>query len=52
MAPSYFVASEERSPGCTHVLLILSGSVASIKAPLIVSELMSVRSPSFVVLSP
>ncbi|GJE95450.1 flavoprotein [Phanerochaete sordida] len=36
-----FVAEEEREPGYTHVVLILTGSVASIKAPLIVSELLN-----------
>ncbi|KAF8627370.1 hypothetical protein AX17_006185 [Amanita inopinata Kibby_2008] len=36
-----FVAESERSPGHTHVLLITTGSVASIKAPLIVKELLS-----------
>lgn len=37
-----FVAETERVPGYTHVLLITTGSVASIKAPLIVKELLSV----------
>lgn len=41
MAP--FVASAERTDGAVHVLLITTGSVASVKAPLIVSELLSVR---------
>ncbi|KAF7323866.1 O-methylsterigmatocystin oxidoreductase [Mycena kentingensis (nom. inval.)] len=36
---SSFVADEQRVPGCTHVLLITTGSVASVKAPLIVQEL-------------
>jgi len=35
-----FVAERERAEGCTHVLLITTGSVASIKAPLIVAELL------------
>ncbi|TEB40071.1 flavo protein [Coprinellus micaceus] len=35
-----FVASEQRRPGRIHVLLVTTGSVASIKAPLIVRELM------------
>ncbi|KAH9891851.1 flavoprotein [Cubamyces lactineus] len=39
--PRRFVAEEERTPGCTHVLLITTGSVASIKAPLIVAELLT-----------
>lgn len=38
-----FVAESERCPNHTHVLLITTGSVASIKAPLIVKELLSVR---------
>ncbi|KIY46667.1 flavo protein [Fistulina hepatica ATCC 64428] len=37
--PRKFIASEERQDGCTHVVLITTGSVASIKAPLIVREL-------------
>jgi len=41
MAPPLFVAEQERKPGCTHVVLIVTGSVASIKAPLIVSELLN-----------
>lgn len=41
MADHLFVAERERKEGYTHVLLILTGSVASIKAPLIVSELLS-----------
>ncbi|KAI0667733.1 flavoprotein [Trametes maxima] len=36
-----FVAEQERTPGYTHVLLMTTGSVASIKAPLIVAELLS-----------
>ncbi|KAH9936590.1 flavoprotein [Fomitopsis serialis] len=36
-----FVAEQERTEGHTHVLLITTGSVASIKAPLIVTELKS-----------
>jgi hypothetical protein len=38
-----FVAESERRPNHTHVLLITTGSVASIKAPLIVKELRLVR---------
>ena len=38
-----FVADDERKAGHTHVILITTGSVASIKAPLIVSELLTVR---------
>ncbi|KAH9948868.1 flavoprotein [Amylocystis lapponica] len=41
MARTIFIAEQNRSPGCTHVLLMTTGSVASIKAPLIVSELLS-----------
>ncbi|EIW59354.1 flavo protein [Trametes versicolor FP-101664 SS1] len=39
--PRKFVAEDERTPGNTHVLLITTGSVASIKAPLIVAELLA-----------
>jgi len=42
-----FVAELERSPDHTHVLLITTGSVASIKAPLIVQELLKVSSRVF-----
>jgi phosphopantothenoylcysteine decarboxylase len=38
-----FVAENERTDGYTNVLLITTGSVASIKAPLIVSELLQVN---------
>ncbi|KAI0357537.1 flavoprotein [Trametes cingulata] len=38
-----FVAENERVPGCTHVLLMTTGSVASIKAPLIVAELLTYK---------
>ncbi|KAI0085139.1 flavoprotein [Irpex rosettiformis] len=41
MAKPLFISEEERTDGFTHVVLILSGSVASIKAPLIVSELLT-----------
>ena len=44
--PRQFVAELERSPDHTHVLLITTGSVASIKAPLIVRELLRVSTPS------
>ncbi|TFY72594.1 hypothetical protein EVG20_g414 [Dentipellis fragilis] len=40
-AASKFIASERRRPNTTNVLLMLSGSVASIKAPLIVKELLT-----------
>jgi len=36
-----FIAESERQEGFAHVLLITTGSVASVKAPLIVSELLS-----------
>jgi phosphopantothenoylcysteine decarboxylase len=45
-ATALFVAEKERTPGHIHVLLITTGSVASIKAPLIISELLSVRPPA------
>ncbi|KAF8547450.1 flavoprotein [Imleria badia] len=38
--PRQFVAEVERAPDHTHVVLITTGSVASIKAPLIVRELL------------
>ncbi|KIM89466.1 hypothetical protein PILCRDRAFT_95273 [Piloderma croceum F 1598] len=41
MTKQLFVADAERKEGFAHVLLITTGSVASIKAPLIVSELLS-----------
>jgi len=41
MTKQRFVAESERKSGFTHVLLITTGSVASIKAPLIVSELLA-----------
>ena len=37
------MAENERTEGFTHVVLITTGSVASIKAPLIVAELLTVR---------
>ncbi|THH06089.1 hypothetical protein EW145_g4332 [Phellinidium pouzarii] len=36
----FFEASSARAPGCVHVVLITTGSVASVKAPLIVQELL------------
>ncbi|KAF4612557.1 hypothetical protein D9613_012735 [Agrocybe pediades] len=41
--PRSFTAADVRVPGHTHVLLITTGSVASIKAPLTVKELMSYK---------
>ncbi|TFK24946.1 flavo protein [Coprinopsis marcescibilis] len=38
--PTTFIAQVNRKPSHTHVLLITTGSVASIKAPLIVNELL------------
>ncbi|KAJ3765291.1 flavoprotein [Lentinula raphanica] len=35
-----FIAEQERTEGFTHVVLITTGSVASVKAPLIVAELL------------
>jgi phosphopantothenoylcysteine decarboxylase len=37
-----FVAENNRTAGHLHVLLITTGSVASVKAPLIVAELLQV----------
>lgn len=38
-----FIAANERTDGYTHVLLLSTGSVASVKVPLIVKELAQVR---------
>ncbi|GBE83062.1 flavo protein [Sparassis crispa] len=51
MVKRTFLAEDERRPGCTHVLLMTTGSVASIKAPLIVSELLSYRAVKVEVVS-
>lgn len=40
-----FTAAESRVPRSVHVLLITTGSVASIKAPLIVGKLLEVHYP-------
>lgn len=37
-----FEAAAERTPNFIHVVLMLTGSVASVKAPLIVAELLKV----------
>lgn len=37
-----FIAQHERQEGYAHVLLIATGSVASVKAPLIVKALLAV----------
>lgn len=37
-----FTAADSRVPGATHVLLLTTGSVASIKAPLIAAALLEV----------
>jgi hypothetical protein len=42
-----FVAETERTHDCTHILLITTGSVASVKVPLIVEELLHVRLTHF-----
>ncbi|KAG6890252.1 hypothetical protein C0992_002661 [Termitomyces sp. T32_za158] len=39
----HFIAEDNRKPGFVHVLLITTGSVASIKAPLIVKALLAYR---------
>ncbi|KAF8266917.1 flavoprotein [Lactarius quietus] len=41
-----FIAAENKLEGHTHVLLITTGSVASIKAPLIVGELLKYKNVS------
>ncbi|KAF4573273.1 hypothetical protein EYR36_007784 [Pleurotus pulmonarius] len=43
MSNASFVAEKEREQGFTHVLLITTGSVASVKAPLIVQELLNYK---------
>jgi phosphopantothenoylcysteine decarboxylase len=43
MSRRQFNAEKERSAGYTHVVFITTGSVASVKAPLIVSTLLQVR---------
>jgi hypothetical protein len=40
--PRQFTAAANKREGHTHVLLIMTGSVASVKAPLIVDELLKV----------
>ncbi|KAF7792291.1 hypothetical protein EIP86_003327 [Pleurotus ostreatoroseus] len=40
MDAQQFMAERERQDGFTHVVIIATGSVASIKVPLIVSELL------------
>jgi hypothetical protein len=42
MSSRTFIAQNERAEGYTHVLLITTGSVASVKAPLIVNALLQV----------
>lgn len=42
VAMARFTADQDRVEGSVHVLLIATGSVASIKAPLIIQELLSV----------
>lgn len=46
-----FIAESERSADHTHVLLVTTGSVASIKAPLIVKELLRYRNVKVEVVS-
>jgi hypothetical protein len=48
--PKTFVAEANRVAGHLHVVLITTGSVASVKAPLIVSELLQVARSSLVLL--
>ena len=43
----HFIASAERILGYTHVILITTGGVASIKAPQIVHELLEVHHLGF-----
>ncbi|KZS93546.1 flavo protein [Sistotremastrum niveocremeum HHB9708] len=46
-----FVAAEERKDGYLHIVLITTGSVASVKAPLIVSELLQHKNVSIQVVA-
>ncbi|THH20593.1 hypothetical protein EW146_g801 [Bondarzewia mesenterica] len=48
---SQFLASSSRIPEHTHILLITTGSVASIKAPFIVEELLSYKNVSMQVIA-
>ena len=43
-----FVAQDEREEGFTHVLLITTGSVASVKAPLIVKQILKASIPDYI----
>ena len=43
MSASKFTAAENRRPGYTHIVLIATGSVASVKVPLIVEEFLKAR---------
>ncbi|KAL0960721.1 hypothetical protein HGRIS_005747 [Hohenbuehelia grisea] len=43
MSKDFFIAEKERQANSVHVLLITTGSVASVKAPLIVTELLRYR---------
>jgi phosphopantothenoylcysteine decarboxylase len=43
MTGGQFTAAANKREGHTHVLLVTTGSVASIKAPLIVEELLKVK---------
>ncbi|KAI0299004.1 flavoprotein [Multifurca ochricompacta] len=49
MTTRHFTAAVNRLEGHTHVLLITTGSVASIKAPLIVEELLKYKNVSVTV---
>ncbi|KAF9013192.1 flavoprotein [Cyathus striatus] len=50
-SPRSFVAENERSAAHVHVLLITTGSVASVKAPLIAKELLTYRNVKVEVVS-
>jgi len=45
--PVAFTAAAKRKHGFVHVLLITTGSVAAVKAPLIVKQLLEVRLHSY-----
>ena len=46
--PSGSTAQDEREEGFTHVLLITTGSVASVKAPLIVKQILKASIPDYI----
>lgn len=43
-----FIAAENRTEGYVHIVLISTGSVASVKVPFIVDELLKVSNPEII----